>query len=51
MLSDRRETDLTPIVERRLSPMARRVLANKAAALRTGGDRPMGTDGTAGKAA
>ena len=49
---DRRQTDVTPVVERRggeerrLSPMARRVLANKEASLRTGGERPMGTDGS-----
>lgn len=54
--SDRREAALPVIVERRteerrLSPMARRVLLNKADGLRTGGERPMGTDGTAPKAA
>ena len=53
--SDRREAALPVITERRteerrLSPMARRVLLNKADGLRTGGDRPMGTDGTASKA-
>lgn len=52
--TDRRTDDLEPIVERRLSPMARRIAANKAAALRFGGERPMGSDGTpdaTGKAA
>lgn len=50
-IPDRRQDDLTPLQDRRLSPMARRVMENKAAALRVGGDRPMGTDGTTGKAA
>jgi hypothetical protein len=47
---DRRSSDPALIAER-LSPMARRVLAQKADALRFGGERPTGSDGTAEKAA
>lgn len=48
---DRRQDAVRPIVERRLSPMARRVAANKAAALRLGGERPMGSDASVDRAA
>lgn len=49
-IPDRRQDDLAPLQERRLSPMARRVMENKATALRVGGERPMGSD-TSEKAA
>lgn len=43
---DRRQADVQPLVERRLSPMAARVQRNKLDGLRLGGERPTGADET-----